>query len=194
MVTLHEYQERGLNLLNNALEKFNTILVITPTGGGKSVMTARFVKSYNKKTIIITHRQEILKHLSLALAADNVEHRIEANKDIVNFIINAHIAKFNKHFIRFNSIVRLSMIDTMNSKKYDQTFIKDASLWIVDEAHHILKNNKWGKIISLVPKDAKGVGFTANSVRGDGKGLGINSHGVFEHLITVISMSELLEK
>jgi DNA repair protein RadD len=52
-------------------------------------------------------------------------------------------------------------------------------LWDIDEAHHVLKANKWGKCVERF-NNAYGVGFTATPGRPDRRGLGRHASGVFD--------------
>lgn len=67
------------------------------------------------------------------------------------------------------------------------------SLWVTDEAHHVLRDNKWGRAVSLF-KGAKGLGVTATPERSDGAGLGREYDGVFDQMITGPTMRELIDR
>lgn len=62
---------------------------------------------------------------------------------------------------------------------------------VVHNCHHLLRDNKWGKAITLFP-NAKGLGVTATPCRADGKGLGAHSDGVFHDMIVGPTMRELI--
>lgn len=64
---------------------------------------------------------------------------------------------------------------------------------VVHNCHHVLKTNKWGTAVKMFP-NAKGLGVTATPLRLDGKGLGIDSHGVFEEMVVGIGMRELINR
>lgn len=68
---------------------------------------------------------------------------------------------------------------------------KSVTLWVMDEAHHTLRSNKWGKAVRMFP-NAKGLGVTATPVRADGKGLGANADGVFHKMFVGPSMRDLI--
>jgi superfamily II DNA or RNA helicase len=63
--------------------------------------------------------------------------------------------------------------------------------WIIDEAHHVRADNKWGKGVSIFP-NARGVGFTATPCRGDKRGLGKHVGGLFDHMVIGPTMRELI--
>lgn len=66
------------------------------------------------------------------------------------------------------------------------------TLWVTDEAHHVLKDNKWGKACSLFSR-AKGLGVTATPERSDGAGLGRHADGVFDDMIIGPTMRGLIK-
>lgn len=69
----------------------------------------------------------------------------------------------------------------------------NVSLWVTDEAHHILRDNKWGKAITLFP-NAKGLGVTATPERSDGAGLGRHADGVFDEMVVGPTMRDLIKR
>ena len=66
-------------------------------------------------------------------------------------------------------------------------------LWVTDEAHHLLRDNKWGRAVTLFPT-AKGLGVTATPERSDGAGLGRKADGVFDKMIVGPTMRELINR
>jgi superfamily II DNA or RNA helicase len=62
---------------------------------------------------------------------------------------------------------------------------------VVDEAHHVLKENKWGKGLSLFP-NAYGLLPTATPLRADGKGLGRHTDGLADELILAPEMRDII--
>lgn len=65
------------------------------------------------------------------------------------------------------------------------------TLWVQDEAHHVLVDNKWGTAAAMFP-NAKGLGVTATPTRADGKGLGRHADGVFDVLVEGPGMRDLI--
>jgi superfamily II DNA or RNA helicase len=53
---------------------------------------------------------------------------------------------------------------------------------IIDEAHHVIKSNKWGKLLEEF-KNSRFVGFTATPFRPTGESLHISKEGLFERLV-----------
>ena len=67
------------------------------------------------------------------------------------------------------------------------------TLWVTDEAHHVLEDNKWGKAVTLFGR-AKGLGVTATPERSDRAGLGEHADGVFHDMIVGPTMRELIKR
>jgi len=67
------------------------------------------------------------------------------------------------------------------------------TLWVQDEAHHMLRDNKWGAIGEMMP-NAWGLGVTATPTRADGRGLGEDADGLFSVLVEGPRMRELITR
>ena len=65
------------------------------------------------------------------------------------------------------------------------------TLWVQDEAHHVVKLNKWGKAAKMFPR-ARGLGVTATPIRTDGYGLGRHHDGLFDHMYVGPSQRDLI--
>ncbi len=65
------------------------------------------------------------------------------------------------------------------------------TLWVQDEAHHVVKTNKWGKAAKMFPR-ARGLGVTATAIRADGCGLGRHHDGLFDHMYIGPSQRDLI--
>ncbi|AFC22392.1 putative helicase [Vibrio phage CP-T1] len=64
---------------------------------------------------------------------------------------------------------------------------------VVHNCHHVLRDNKWGKAITLFP-NAKGLGVTATPERSDGAGLGRHADGVFDEMVVGPTMRDLIKR
>ena len=165
------------------------ILCVSDTGTGKTVIISNIVKALNVSTVVIAHRQELVRQLSETLAKNGVKHKVVATPQIIRFIVKRHIKLFGKSFVDLNSNVLVSGVRTLINRDFDKDGVQ---LWIIDEAHHVLDANEWGKAVGMFP-NAKGLGFTATPLRADGHGLGRHHDGVFDvMLINKKSMAELI--
>ena len=65
--------------------------------------------------------------------------------------------------------------------------------WVVDEGHHVIADNKWGRAIDMFP-NARGLLVTATACRADGKGLGRHADGVADTMVVGLQMREAINE
>lgn len=193
---LRSFQQNDRNKIYHSWQNGNmNVLYVLPTGGGKTVVLMSIIKHYEQHQVIIAHRQELISQISLVLASNGIKHNLIASDKIIKQLSIIQIAKFNKVFIDPLAITVVASIDTLlrrlNKFEYQQ-WAKKIKLWIIDECHHVVKDNKWGKVLQSF-HNAIGLGVTATPLRTDGKGLGINNHGLFHDMIVGPSMNDLME-
>ena len=58
------------------------VMAVLPTGGGKTVVFSNILAEYQGASVAIAHRQEIVTQISLALARNEVRHRIVGPSDV----------------------------------------------------------------------------------------------------------------
>lgn len=170
------------------------VLAVLPTGGGKSVVMADVANDHlNVEQVIAAHRQELTGQLSLAVARRGIKHRLIAPDNVIRTITAQHRDEFNGYsYINPSSNCSVGSVDTINARAEElKQWAERVRLWQMDEAHHILKENKWGKTVALF-KNARGYGWTATPVRADGKGLGMHCEGVFGDMVQGPTMRELI--
>src|SRR5690606_19336904 len=86
-------------------------------------------------------------------------------------------------------------VDTINARSEDKEIQKWAlqlDQWAIDDAHHVLRGNKWGRAVALF-KNARGFGVTATAGRPDGQGLGEEFDGVFHSVAFAPEMRWLID-
>ena len=172
------------------------MLAVLPTGGGKSVVMSDIILDKSNigcRQIIMAHRTELVGQMSIHVARRGIKHRIIAPKNVVRQVIDEHRREFNG-FSYVNPTANCSVggVDTILSRA-DQLrqWAEQQEHWYIDEAHHVLRNNKWGTCVDLFPR-ALGLGVTATPERADGQGLGIHSDGVFHDMVQGPTMRELI--
>lgn len=177
------------NVLASWALGFDNVLAVLPTGGGKTVLFAMIVADHVGASCCIAHRQELVGQISMALARNGVRHRIIAPPTVVRAICQEHLAELGVCYYDPNASAGVAGVDTLLRR--DDPWFKQVTLWVQDEAHHVLKENKWGKAAQLFPK-AKGLGVTATPCRADGKGLGRHADGLFDVMHVGPTMRELI--
>ena len=173
------------------------VLAVLPTGGGKSIVVSDIVLDrHNMGAVqaVIAHRNELVGQMSLHVARRGIKHRIIASKSTIAEVTAQHRAEFNgRSFINPDANCAVSSVDTLIARK-DQLkqWCSQVDDWTIDEAHHVLRANKWGKAVEMFP-NAKGLGVTASPARADGRGLGSHHDGVFDDMIIGPDMRWLID-
>jgi superfamily II DNA or RNA helicase len=163
-----------------------------PTGSGKTVSFSQYVARETFPTLTQVHRVELVSQISMTFARFGIKHRIIAPAATVRSIRNQHFAEFGEQFDHPSAQHAVASVDTLVSR-YDKYrgFAATVGLVITDEAAHVLRENKWGRCMELFPQ-ARLLGFTATPCRADGKGLGVESDGVFETMVQGPTVGELI--
>lgn len=171
------------------------VLAVKPTGGGKSIVISDIALTYdrqNGKQAIIAHRNELIGQLAGHMARRGIKHRIIAAQQTVSAITAEQRQEFGKSFVNPDANCAVVSVDTLlaRASKLDY-WLPQVGLWVTDEAHHCLRNNKWGKAASLFP-NARGLGVTASPQRADGMGLGRHHDGIFDTMVLGPTMRQLI--
>ena len=178
---LYPFQEETVNIileeLNSNGKDFN-LLYQLPTGGGKTVIFSeigkKYIATWKKKVLILTHRIELSVQTSKQLSAIGV-----ANK-----IINSEVKELpdQDEYSCF-----IAMVETLHNRLTDdQDFIKNVGLVIVDEAHY----NSFRKIFQYY-EDCNILGVTATPLSSN-KSLPLKDN--YNRLLVGESISGLIEK
>jgi len=191
---LRPYQQKAKGDIYTSWQSTKHVVAVLPTGAGKTVLLSHIVNEFNAPTCVIAHRQELVSQISLSLATQGVRHKLIAPKNVIRNIINLHLFVLGRDLYDPNSKVATAGVDTL-IKRVDQlkNWAFTVRLWVIDEAHHLLVENKWGKAVEMFP-NAKGLGVTATPLRADGKGLGVDTDGVFEDMVIGPNMRELIDQ
>ena len=140
----------------------------------------------------MAHRTELVSQISMTLARVGCMHTIIAPAPTVAAVLSEHRRELNRVWYNPHSQIAVVAVDTLIARgdKY-KTFAEQCTLWIIDEAAHVLAHNKWGRCAALFA-NAAGIGFTATPKRADGKGLSRESHGVFDAIVQGPSVAQLM--
>ena len=171
IVQLRPYQQQAISDLRMAYRSGSAApLLVAPTGMGKTVVFAAITQAAaarGRQVLILVHRRELIHQASAKLAAIGVDHGV----------IAAGITPAN-------ASVQVASVQTL-IRRLDRAAAPD--LIIIDEAHHAVSGNTWGRIIDHWPNSLL-LGVTATPVRQDGRGLG----SMFDHLVLGPSTAELI--
>lgn len=169
------------------------VLAVLPTGAGKTVTFSDIIHDHKGPSCAIAHRQELASQISLALARDRVRHRVIGPQSVVKLCVNQHMAELGVSYYDPNATCAVAGVDTLVRRGAElAAWLRSVTLWVQDEAHHVLVENKWGAAAAMFP-NAKGLGVTATPLRADGKGLGRHADGVFDVMVEGPGMRELID-
>lgn len=125
----------------------------------------------NNRVLILVHKQEILSQTLKKLYSFGVQcGQIAAGKP------------------NTTDYIQCAMVLTLNNRL---GIIKKPDLIIVDEGHHFLKSNTFGKVLEKYD-DVPKLFFTATPERLSGEGMGANSHGFCDTMIMGPSIGKLV--
>lgn len=173
------------------------VLMVLPTGGGKSVVLSNIVERENRLGAIeavIAHRTELVSQLAMHIASRGISHRIIAPTAIVADIVAEQRATFNgKSFVNPDANCAVVAVDTLLARAEQlKAWCQQVDRWTLDECHHALSLNKWGRAVNMFP-NATGLGVTASPDRADGMGLGRHHDGVFDDMVIGPDMRQLID-
>lgn len=175
---LRDYQK---NIFDRVIQSCSNDLIQLDTGGGKTPIEAALAKDHDY-VLAVVHRNLLVAQISDKFSAFGIDHNILGSNNTIK-----RCALSNR-----NSKVNLSIenkwvcsVDSIIARHKRGRLDLDFNLpWliIIDEAHHVVKKNKWGKLQEIFP-NARILGFTATPCRNDGQSLSVSNDGIFEKLI-----------
>jgi superfamily II DNA or RNA helicase len=176
MTELRPYQREVIEQYDRARAAgHNRILLVAPTGAGKTVVAGAIIKTAVAawgRVLVLAHRREIITHTSAKLHSLGISHGI----------IQAGFSPRPMESVQIASVQTL----WQRAIRTDTMQLPLANLLVIDECHHCPATT-YQKIISAYP-DATLLGLTATPCRGDGRGLG----GVFQTIIECPQVAELI--
>jgi superfamily II DNA or RNA helicase len=168
------------------------ICLVMPTGSGKTRTFCHIVNHFPGEVVIIAHRNELISQTSLAIVRNRLRHRIMGNDALIRLCHKQSIEEVGHSYVDRHSRVTVASIDTLVRRELDPAWCKRVALWIVDEGHHLQRDNKWGRGIEQFP-NAFGLAPTATPERADGHGL-CAPDGFLDHMVIGPSMRECIIK
>ncbi len=196
-----DYQQKLDHLIYSAWAlMYRAVLAVSPTGSGKTVLFSNIMLEHASRGVpcmALAHRQELVLQMSLTLARNGVRHRIIAPEKTIKHIMKMHVYFLGRDYYDPNSDIGVGGVDTVSRPKRVREFgawYARIGLIVMDEAHHVLSDNKWGKAIALFPQTARILGVTATPFRTDGLGLGAHADGIFNYMVEGPEMRWLINE
>lgn len=144
MIKLRDYQQPFYDNIINKLynENIKELCCVLPTGGGKSVIIGKLANNLKGRTLILTHRIEILQQ----------------NSDWLN---NYGILSSKYNTLRYDNTIVISMVQTLYSriKNYGIDYLGHFDNIILDEVHILIFQKVFEKY-----KYKKLIGFTGSPI------------------------------
>lgn len=168
------------------------VMVVLPTGAGKTVLMGSIAHDYAGFGCSIAHRSELVGQLSLALAREGLRHDIIAPDGVIRTIVGQHMEDAGRSFYDARAKWKVASVDTLLRRELPDTWLRQVGMVHMDEGHHCLRDNKWGRALDLFP-NAYGLLPTATPLRADGKGLGRHADGVVDAMVEGPSMRWLID-
>lgn len=193
----YDYQQAMHNDVYSQWQDPNirNVCSVMPTGSGKTVVMGGVIREWDRGEVCaIAHRKELVGQIALALGQQGVKHKIIGPREMVRYVINRQKIKLGTHFFDANASVTVASVDTLIAparKAGLKSWAEQVGLWVIDECHHVVRKNKWGKATDMFT-NAHGLGFTATPVRADGLGLGRHSDGIMDTMVEGPTMRELI--
>ena len=182
MIELWPEQAEVIEEVRQAIRNgYRSILIVAPTGSGKTVIGASIIHSAEQKqkqSIFLAHRRELIYQTADKLNRFGVEHGIIMAGERVDNWKGVQIASIDTLRARY-----------MNDKRKYQLPLPSVSVVMVDEAHRSLSPTYTKLLDYYKAAGAISIGLTATPIRGDGKGLARH----YDFMVLAPSMEELID-
>ena len=178
---LYKYQQNDLKRIFDAIEALDdggNILYQLPTGGGKTVIFSeiarKYIETYRKKVVVLTHRIELSSQTSKMLADFGVKNKV----------INSAVKEIPAED---DHSCYVAMVETLNNRLNDEKIIlENVGLVIIDEAHY----NSFRKLFKYF-ENAYVLGVTATPLSSNIK---LPMKDYYKKLIIGESIKSLIDK
>lgn len=177
-ITLFDYQQEALQaVVDGYAANIHRQLICLPTGTGKTIIMAAIAKHFNKRTLILAHREELIK-------------QAKAKIKLYWKRADIGIVKAEQNEVGHNIIIG-SVPTCSRPKRLEQLKEQNFEILIIDEAHHAAADT-YQRIIEELGFKNQGkllIGVTATPERNDDKGL----LDVFEKIVFSRSISTMID-
>ena len=169
-------------------------LLTMPTGAGKTAVFSSVISKSQMPACAIAHRSELVSQMSLTLARYGIYHRVIGPRNVQKMCAALHMRELDRQYYDPRARVAVAGVDTLVNRGDElRDWLPTVGLTVMDEAHHVLRENKWGRAYQMFP-NARGLGVTATPLRADGRGLGRHADGVADALIVGPCGRELIDQ
>ncbi len=213
-VALRDYQEDFVEKVRVEYRAGRrAVLLVAATGAGKTVVfsfIARGAASNRKRVLILAHRDTLIKQASRKLNDYDVAHGIimagftPALTRLVQVAsVQTLVRRLEAMKKRGDAVAASAKAAALASGKSEEEAERagkearkaagcDFDIIVIDEAH-LSAAASYTKIRAMFP-DALLLGVTGSPIRLDGKGLGVDSGGMYEVLVQGISIKQLIDQ
>ena len=193
--TLRAFQTKlEADIYNAWNQGARNVMPVAATGSGKTVVLSKLLYNEPAGSCAIAHRQELVSQISIALARNGVRHRLVGAKKaspLIRIITTLQVSELGYSFFDPNAKTGVGGVDTIIRMDASDAWFKQVVLAVQDEGHHVLKENKWGKVAQMFPH-ARGLFPTATPIRADGRGLGRHADGLVDAMVQAPSMRDII--
>lgn len=175
-------------------KRLGNVLAVAPTGAGKTVIFSHEMAAEPGASVAIAHRQELVSQISLALARNGVRHRVIGPDTVQRNCAALHCAELGRSFVDAGARAAVAGVQTLIRRDAaTDPWFAQVRLVVMDEGHHVLLDNSWGKACAMFP-NARILLVTATPGRADGKGLGRHASGIVDCMVEGPTMRTLINR
>lgn len=158
-------------------------LVQLDTGGGKTPIIAALAQQ-TSHWLVVAHRNTLIQQASATMARFGLYHDTISSDYTRRRCMTAHQDRGVQYIVPGYHNHVASVDGILSRYKRGRLTLNRQVPWLIliDEAHHAICDNKWGKLAEIFP-NARFVGFTATPARNDGRSLHADYHGLFDRLV-----------
>lgn len=176
-VVLRDYQDKAVHDIRLAFRQHKRVILVLATGAGKTVVFSHIAMNAaakGRKVLILAHRDQLIKQASRKLNDNSLRHGII-------------MAGYTPDYA---ASVQLASVQTL-VRRLDKVRFKP-DLIVIDECH-LSAAASYLKVLEAFP-DALVLGVTGSPCRLDNKPLGREFGGVYDFMVTGISIRQLIER
>ena len=151
---LRQYQEDVLDRCDNYWEQgVNSVLMVLPTGAGKTKAFSTAVQRRDQTSMVIAHRQELVLQMSESLAREGVFHRVIAPTPVQKFCAKRHMEVFGRSYVEPNAKVSAVGVQTLLRRADSlQSYLRQVRFAVTDECHHARARESMGTCPAACPQ------------------------------------------